>query len=99
MQRGEAWQPVAAALAQRYRVRSLDFAGWTFEERVEELPSGGVLVGYSMGGRIALHAALRRPGAWSGLVLIGVSAGVDDRAGRRRSDEQLAAWIERHSIA
>jgi 2-succinyl-6-hydroxy-2,4-cyclohexadiene-1-carboxylate synthase len=98
MQRGEAWQPVAAALAQRYRVRCLDFATWTFEERVGELPAGGALVGYSMGGRIALHAALRRPDAWSALVLIGVSAGVDDRVGRRRADEQLARWIERHSI-
>ena len=98
MQRGEAWQPVAATLAQRYRVRCVDFATWTFEERVEELPAGGALVGYSMGGRIALHAALRRAGDWSALVLIGVSAGVDERDERRRADEKLAAWIEQHSI-
>jgi 2-succinyl-6-hydroxy-2,4-cyclohexadiene-1-carboxylate synthase len=98
MQRGEAWQPVAAALAQRYRVRSVDFATTTFEERVEELPAGGALVGYSMGGRIALHAALRKPGNWSALALVGVSAGVEDPAERRRADEELAAWIEQHSI-
>jgi 2-succinyl-6-hydroxy-2,4-cyclohexadiene-1-carboxylate synthase len=98
MQRGEAWQPVAAALAQRYRVRCLDFATWTFDERLAEIPDGGALVGYSMGGRIALHAALREPARFSGLVLIGVSAGVEDRAQRRRSDEELAGWIERHSI-
>lgn len=98
MQRAEAWQPVAERLAQRYRVRCVDFATWTFEERLGELPSGGVLVGYSMGGRIALHAALREPAKWSALALIGVSAGVEDREERLRSDEELAGWIEKSSI-
>jgi 2-succinyl-6-hydroxy-2,4-cyclohexadiene-1-carboxylate synthase len=98
MQRGEAWRPVTGALAERYRVKCLDFATWTFEERVAEVPTGGAVVGYSMGGRIALHAALREPGGLATLVLIGVSAGVEDRAERRRSDEALAAWIEQHTI-
>src|SRR4051794_22426570 len=98
MQRGEAWEPVAGALAERYRVRCLDFTTWTFEERMAELPADGALVGYSMGGRIALHAALRRPGALDALVLIGVSAGVDDPEERRRGDKELAAWIEQHTI-
>ena len=98
MQRGEAWQPVAGALAERYRVKCLDFATWTFEERVAEVPTDGAVVGYSMGGRIALHAALRTPAGLDTLVLIGVSAGVEDRAERRRRDEELAAWIEQRSI-
>jgi 2-succinyl-6-hydroxy-2,4-cyclohexadiene-1-carboxylate synthase len=98
MQRGEAWQPVTRALAERYRVKCLDFATWTFEERVAEVPTGGAVVGYSMGGRIALHAALREPAGLVTLVLIGVSAGVEDRTERRRREEELAAWIEQHSI-
>src|SRR4051812_42450392 len=105
MQRGETWQPVAATLAQRYRVRSLDFATWTFEERLAEIASatrpGDVLVGYSMGGRLVLHAALRDPGRFAALVLVGVSAGIEDRVereDRRRSDESLAEWMERRSI-
>src|SRR4051812_17021847 len=98
MQRGEAWEPVAGALAERYRVRCLDFTTWTFEERLGEIPPGGMVVGYSMGGRIALHAALRQPGAFAALALIGVSAGIDVPEERRRGDEELAAWIERHSI-
>src|SRR4051794_31070076 len=105
MQRGEAWQPVAAIVAQRYRVRSLDFATWTFEERVAEIASatvpGDVLVGYSMGGRLALHAALRDPKRLAALVLVGVTAGIEDpveREDRRRSDESLAEWMERRSI-
>ena len=98
MQRGDAWQPVAAALAPRYRVQTLDFSTWTLEGRLGEMPPGGALVGYSMGGRIALHAALREPDRFQALALIGVSAGVEDREERRRSDEELAAWIETHSI-
>jgi 2-succinyl-6-hydroxy-2,4-cyclohexadiene-1-carboxylate synthase len=98
MQRGEAWQPVAAALAPRYRVQTLDFSTSTLEGRLDEMPAGGALVGYSMGGRIALHAALREPERFEALALIGVSAGVDDPEERRRSDEALAAWIEQHSI-
>ncbi len=61
----------------------------------------GVYVGYSMGGRVALHAALHAaPGDRSpmrGLVLIGVTAGMDeadDRADRRRADEALARRLE-----
>lgn len=105
MQRGEAWQPVAAGLPERYRSTCLDFVTWTFEERVGEIihatQPGDALVGYSMGGRLALHAALREPDRLGALVLVGVSAGIEDhreREDRRRSDESLAEWMERRSI-
>ena len=51
-----------------------------------------------MGGRIVLHRALAEPGRWPALVLVGVSAGVDDPAARHAADEELADWIERHPI-
>ena len=105
MQRGEAWEPVAAGVATRYRSTCLDLATWTFEERVQEILNatqpGDALVGYSMGGRLALHAALRDPARLGALVLVGVSAGIEDRVereDRRRSDESLAEWMERRSI-
>lgn len=106
MQRGEAWEPVAARLGgASYRTACLDFSTWTFEERVRELleaaPAGAAVVGYSMGGRLALHAALRDPDRFGALVLVGVTAGIEDereRADRRASDESLAEWMERRSI-
>jgi 2-succinyl-6-hydroxy-2,4-cyclohexadiene-1-carboxylate synthase len=55
-----------------------------------------VLVGYSMGGRIALHAALIRPDLWSGVILIGATPGLADlatRRMRRQSDERLSHRI------
>jgi len=60
-----------------------------------------IYVGYSMGGRVALHAALERPEAVRGLVLIGATAGIDDpdeRAARRSADEDLAARIEQIGV-
>src|SRR3954451_23990063 len=105
MQRGEAWEPVAGRLGEGYRCTCLDLGTWTFEERVDEILAavepGGALVGYSMGGRLALHAALREPDRFGALVLVGVSAGIEERGereDRRASDESLAEWMERRSI-
>ena len=56
---------------------------------------GGALLGYSLGGRIALHAALNTPDI-ERLVLISATAGIDDdaeRAERRRADDALADRI------
>jgi 2-succinyl-6-hydroxy-2,4-cyclohexadiene-1-carboxylate synthase len=57
----------------------------------------GIYVGYSMGGRLCLHAALAHPEAVERLVVIGGTAGIDHPTGRRqrvRSDEALARRIE-----
>ncbi len=58
--------------------------------------AGPILVGYSMGGRLALRAVLDRPGVVSALVLIGATAGLDDaadRAARRAADAEIAARL------
>lgn len=101
MQHADTWSPIAAAIRERYPVRLLEFATWTFEGRLGEIRAvgeGGVLVGYSMGGRLALHAAVRWPDAFAGLAVLGASGGVADPDGRRRADEELARWIETHPI-
>jgi 2-succinyl-6-hydroxy-2,4-cyclohexadiene-1-carboxylate synthase len=67
----------------------------------EELGLGRThLVGYSMGGRLALHVAARRPERLLSLLTIGAHAGLDDdaRAGRRQGDEALAQRIEKDGI-
>jgi 2-succinyl-6-hydroxy-2,4-cyclohexadiene-1-carboxylate synthase len=43
-----------------------------------------LLIGYSMGGRIALHTALRYPDQFAGLVLESTTAGIEDRDERAR---------------
>ena len=105
MQRGEAWGPVAEQVAQRYRCLCLDHRTWTWVERLAEVrasaPPGSVLVGYSMGGRLALRAAVAEPERYAALVTVGASPGIEDpvaRASRRAADERLAAWMERTGI-
>lgn len=55
------------------------------------------LIGYSLGGRLALHAAVRHPGKVRALVLIGATAGLEKevaRRERRAADETLARMLE-----
>lgn len=58
------------------------------------------LVGYSMGGRLALHVAARHPERVLSLVTIGAHAGLEEgaRAGRRQGDEALAERIEHEGV-
>ncbi|HVA93232.1 MAG TPA: 2-succinyl-6-hydroxy-2,4-cyclohexadiene-1-carboxylate synthase [Chloroflexota bacterium] len=70
------------------------------------LPTGGHerygLLGYSMGGRVALHLALAEPERVGALVLESTSPGIADpeeRAKRRRGDEELAEFTERKGVA
>lgn len=112
---GSSWEPVVAALGERYRSLTPDLRGHgaagarkpvTLEAvlcDLDPLLSGGevTLVGYSMGGRIALHAGLAWPERVERLILIGASPGISEpaeRARRRRADEQLAGEIERLNI-
>lgn len=60
------------------------------------------LIGYSMGGRLALHLALAAPERFWALVLESASPGIEDpseREARRLSDEALAQMIEREGVA
>lgn len=54
-------------------------------------------LGYSLGGRVALHLALARPDLVDGLVLVGATAGLEgagERAARRAADEDRARSLE-----
>jgi 2-succinyl-6-hydroxy-2,4-cyclohexadiene-1-carboxylate synthase len=72
-------------------------------EALERLSPGrpAHVLGYSMGGRVALHLALARPDLVASIALEGASPGIEDvaeRAARRRSDEALARLIEEKGI-
>lgn len=111
---GSSWAPVVDALGKRYRAIAPDIRGHgeASQRRPVDLaavladldglaPERFILAGYSMGGRLALHMALARPERVEHLVLIGASPGIADeqeRARRRRADEERAAGFERLGI-
>jgi 2-succinyl-6-hydroxy-2,4-cyclohexadiene-1-carboxylate synthase len=112
---GLSWEPVVAALGESYRAiipdirghgRASDARPVTLDAVLEDLEAlvgadEHTLVGYSMGGRIALHCALAWPERVQRLVLIGASPGLadpDERERRRADDARLADEIENSTI-
>jgi 2-succinyl-6-hydroxy-2,4-cyclohexadiene-1-carboxylate synthase len=107
-QTGASWGPVAVRLTSAGgEVIAPDAPGHGAAAAVEaDLWAGAdllaplgpaIFVGYSMGGRLCLHAALAHPEAVNKLVLIGATAGIEDaaeRAARRQADEQTAADLQ-----
>jgi 2-succinyl-6-hydroxy-2,4-cyclohexadiene-1-carboxylate synthase len=115
-QSGRSWGPVGAALESGYRLLKLDAPGHGRSAAVDaDLPGGADLMaaavkasggpaswlGYSMGGRFALHVAVRHPHLVERLVLVSATAGIDDpraRAERRHSDDALAGRVEAEGL-
>ncbi|MCZ6673487.1 MAG: 2-succinyl-6-hydroxy-2,4-cyclohexadiene-1-carboxylate synthase [Verrucomicrobia bacterium] len=68
---------------------------------IEASDAPSVLLGYSMGGRIALQFALKYPGLLKALVLVGATPGIadhTDREKRVRADEELATKVANQLI-
>ena len=112
-QNAGAWWPLVEPLEKTNRLVALDAPGHGGSAEVEADLAGGAdlmvasvpapasWIGYSMGGRYALHAALRHPGAIRRLVVVSATAGIDDaeeRAARRRSDAALADRVESEGV-
>ncbi|HEY6531646.1 MAG TPA: alpha/beta fold hydrolase [Acidimicrobiales bacterium] len=112
-QNGRCWGRFAEDLARDHELAMVDLPGHGGSAHVEadlttaadlvlEAGGRGTYVGYSLGGRVALHAALRRPDLVARLVLIGATGGIDDEADREdrcRADELLAYRIEEIGVA
>jgi 2-succinyl-6-hydroxy-2,4-cyclohexadiene-1-carboxylate synthase len=65
------------------------------------VPAGAVLVGYSMGARLALSYAVRHPGRVRAAVLLSGTAGLSDaaaRASRRAEDAARAESLRRDGV-
>jgi 2-succinyl-6-hydroxy-2,4-cyclohexadiene-1-carboxylate synthase len=106
-QSSESWAEISADLEQHHQVVVPDLPGHgtsppaagdlsTAADQVAESCGKGTYVGYSLGGRVCLHLALRRPILVERLVLVGATAGledVDERSARATADEAIVQRI------
>jgi 2-succinyl-6-hydroxy-2,4-cyclohexadiene-1-carboxylate synthase len=113
---GASWDGVVAAVRERYRPLAPDIRGHGTASAVVPVDLASViddvsaltgrtetvtLAGYSMGGRLALHAAFALAPRVDRLILIGASPGLaqpDERAVRVAADERLADEVETETI-
>jgi len=111
-QTGRLWGPFGDLLAEGRRLVRVDLPGHagSSEVRADLVGAGDLVVsaglddqgpvdllGYSLGARVALHAALAHPERIRRLVLIGATAGIEDdeaRRLRRARDDAMADRLE-----
>jgi 2-succinyl-6-hydroxy-2,4-cyclohexadiene-1-carboxylate synthase len=107
-QTANSWKPTAALFAaDGYESVVVDVPGHGESGHVSADLRGGadlltalcgaaVYIGYSLGGRLCMHAALMYPHLVRGLALVGASPGIADeseRTARRAADDKLADHI------
>jgi 2-succinyl-6-hydroxy-2,4-cyclohexadiene-1-carboxylate synthase len=102
------WGPMARDLARDHQVISVDLPGHggssavqadlsTGAQLLSDVGGSGTYLGYSMGARVCLHAALSRPDRIHSLILISGTAGIEDdrlRRDRVTADETLASELD-----
>lgn len=100
-----AWEPVAIDLWRELGNPEDSLEGWAkrFCARVKR-EGRGILLGYSMGGRLAMHALAEDPALFDGAVIVSAHPGVpsgpagdDLREARRESDRAWAGRFESDS--
>jgi 2-succinyl-6-hydroxy-2,4-cyclohexadiene-1-carboxylate synthase len=57
--------------------------------------SADVLMGYSLGGRLALHALLQEPQRWRGAIIVSAHPGLVDAEERQKRYKQDCLWAQR----
>ena len=75
------------------------FDDWTkdFCDRAELAANGekSVLLGYSLGGRLALHAYIHRPDLWEGVVVVGADPGLASSEEKNQQFTRDLYWADR----
>lgn len=73
---------------------SLEKVGQAMADEISRIDPAPVLVAYSMGGRLALHALLAQPQLWKAAIIVSAHTGLTDeaqRVARRQADAEWSA--------
>ena len=104
------WKPIGNAIESEFgsvQVEAVNlyeneyesFGDWReqFYEKVEEQTKGepSLLLGYSMGGRLAMNACVHRPSLWSGVIAVGADPGLISDDARTNQLQKDLAWAQR----
>jgi 2-succinyl-6-hydroxy-2,4-cyclohexadiene-1-carboxylate synthase len=77
---------------------SLAAWGARFSSYVASDDPAPVLVGYSLGGRLALHALLARPSGWRGAVIVSAHPGLASDGERETRRAEDGRWAQRFEV-
>lgn len=78
-----------------FPIQTFDAWAAAFNSWAAKCPSPKILVGYSLGGRLAMHALRQDPAQWAGAVLISANLGLvsaEQKAARLKADLE---WAEK----
>ena len=104
------WKPIGHAIESEfgsvqveavnlYENKCESFGDWReqFYEKVEQQTKGepSLLLGYSMGGRLAMDALVNNPGMWSGGIVVGADPGLISDDARSNQLQKDLAWAQR----
>ena len=104
------WKPIGNAIESEFgsvQVEAVNlyeneyesFGHWReqFYEKVEEQTKGepSLLLGYSMGGRLAMNACVHRPSLWSGVIAVGADPGLISDDARSKQLQKDLEWARR----
>ena len=82
-----------------YAKQFQSFDDWTedFCGRVEVHANGekSILLGYSLGGRLALHACLSRPDLWKSAIVVGADPGLESEEEKKLQLDRDRNWAQR----
>ena len=71
---------------------SLDECGRALADEIKRIDPEPTLLGYSMGGRLALHAMLNQPGLWKSAIIVSAHPGLSKETERSQRREKDAEW-------
>ena len=110
LQTASVWKPIGNAIESEFgsvQVEAVNlyeneyesFGHWReqFYEKVEEQTKGepSLLLGYSMGGRLAMNACVHRPSLWSGVIAVGADPGLISDDARSNQLQKDLEWARR----